>query len=103
MNDILITALAVVVGVLSVGRLARLITQDSFPPSVWLRIKWDEITNDGPWAMLAHCHWCITPWITIPIGLWGWLSDLHASWWVFNAWLAIAYVAAMVVDRDEAE
>lgn len=103
MNDTLITILAVVVGVLSVGRLTRLITQDSFPPSVWLRIKWDELTNDGPWSILAHCHWCITVWITIPIGLWGWLSNLHWSWWAFNLWLAVAYAAAMVVDRDEAE
>lgn len=103
MNETLIIALAVVVGVLSVGRLTRLVAQDSFPPSVWFRIKWDELTNDGPWSVLAHCHWCLTPWITIPIGLWGWLSDLHWSWWAFNVWLAVAYLAAIVVDRDEAE
>jgi hypothetical protein len=42
-------------------------------------------------------------WVTIPVGLWGWLSALHVSWWVFNGWLAIAYVAAMVVERDEVE
>lgn len=101
MNDTLITILAVVVGILSVGRITRLLTQDTFPPSVWLRIKWDNLTNDGPWTILFHCHWCLAPWITIPIGLWGWLSDLHWTWWVFNVWLAAAYLASMVVQFDE--
>lgn len=103
MMEVVVILGAVIVGVLSVARLARLITQDSFPPAVWARMKWDEITDDGPWSLLAHCHWCITPWLTIPVGLWGWLSELHTSWWVFNGWLAAAYVAGMIVERDEVE
>jgi hypothetical protein len=101
MVEILGVALAVVVGILSAGRLTRLITQDTFPPAVWFRMKWDDWTDDTAWNPLFHCHWCLSPWLTLPIGLWGWLTDLHIAWWVFNGWLAAAYVVAMVVERDE--
>lgn len=94
---------AVIIGTLSAARLTRLITQDSFPPAVWLRIKWDTLTDDSGWNVLFHCHWCMAPWMVLPIGVWGWLSDLHISWWVFNLWLAVAYIASMIVERDEKE
>lgn len=103
MVDVIVVIGAIVVGVVSVARLARLITQDSFPPSVWFRMKWDDWTNDGDWSTLMHCHWCITPWLTVPVGLWGWLSELHTSWWVFNGIFAAAYVSGMIVERDEVD
>jgi len=103
MVEIIGIGAAVVVGILSVARLTRLVTQDSFPPAVWLRVKWDDITDGSGWNTLLHCHWCLAPWLTIPVGLWGWLTDLHWSWWAFNGWLAAAYVASMVVERDEVE
>ena len=92
---------ALVVGLLSTARLTRLITQDEFPPSVWLRIKWDDATDGSSWNTLLHCHWCLSPWLVIPIGSWAWLSDFHISWWVFNGWLAASYAVAMIVERDE--
>lgn len=103
MTGVVVIVGAVIVGVFSIARLTRLVTQDSFPPSVWLRMKWDDITNDGPWSILAHCHFCMSFWITIPIFLWGWLSDLHTAWWVFNGIFAASYAAAMTVERDEVE
>lgn len=103
MMDTLGIALAVIVGLLSAARLTRLVTQDTFPPAVWLRMKWDEITDDGPWSTLMHCHWCLGPWMVIPVGLWGWLSEFHTPWWVVNVWLAAAYVVSMIVERDEKE
>jgi len=39
--------------------------------------------------------------VVVPIGLWAWLSDLHISWWVFNTIMAAAYVAPMIVERDQ--
>lgn len=101
-NELVVVA-AVIVGTLSAARLTRLITQDSFPPAVWLRIQWDNRTDGTGWNVLFHCHWCMAPWMTLPVGLWGWLSNLHASWWVFNLWLAVAYIASMIVERDEKE
>lgn len=101
MTDELVWAVAVVVGLLSAARLTRLLTQDSFPPAAWLRRKWDEVTDDGDWSILAHCHWCMGPWMTLPVGAWALLSELHISWWLFNGWLAAAYVVSMIVERDE--
>lgn len=103
MVEILLWIIAFVVGSLSAGRITRLLTQDSFPPAVWLRVKWDDKTDGNSWNVLMHCHWCLSVWVTAPIGLWAWLSNLHTSWWVFNGILAATYVAAMIVERDEKE
>lgn len=109
LSEVLTFIAATVVGVLSVARLTRLITQDSYPPVVFVRKWWDKVTTvkegpgkgaQGAWYDLVDCPYCAAPYITIPILGWALLSDLHWTWWVFNGWLAIAYVAAMVVVRD---
>lgn len=103
MVEIVVWILAFVVGTLSAGRITRLLTQDTFPPVVWFRMKWDDLTDDSDWNKLFHCHWCLSFWIVVPIALWGWLSNLHTSWWVFNVIMAAAYVTPMIVERDEKE
>lgn len=103
MTQEIVVLAAVIVCTLSAARLTRLITQDSFPPAVWFRIKWDDITGESGWNTLLHCHWCMAPWMVLPLGAWGWLSNLHVSWWVFNLWLAVSYIASMIVERDEKE
>lgn len=103
MNEMIIIGVASLVAILSAARLTRLIAQDSFPPSAWLRVKWDNLTDGKSWNPLLHCHWCLAPWCMAVVGLWGWLSELHAAWWVFNAWLAGSYLASMIVERDEKE
>lgn len=101
MVEIFVWVLAFVVGSLSAGRITRLIVHDDFPPSVWFRIKWDDKTDGSEWNKLFHCHWCLSFWITVPLGLWAWLSNLHTSWWVFNAIMAASYVVPMIVERDQ--
>lgn len=101
MVEITLWIVAFVVGTLSAGRITRLIVHDDFPPIVWLRIKWDNKTDGSGWNKLLHCHWCFSMWAVVPIGLWAWLSNLHTSWWVFNALMAAAYVAPMIVERDQ--
>lgn len=101
MVEITLWIVAFIVGSLSAGRITRLFTADDFPPIVWLRIKWDDKTDGSGWNKLFHCHWCLSMWVVIPIGIWAWLSNLHASWWVFNTILAAAYVAPMIVERDQ--
>ena len=102
METYLILGVAALVGILSSARLTRLLTQDVWPPVVWLRIKWDDWTEDyGDWNKLFHCHWCMGPWTTAVIGAWGWASNLHWTWWAFNIWLAAAYLNSMIVERDE--
>lgn len=92
---------AVIVGVLSTARITRLVTQDDFPPSVRLRAWWDKVTNDGEWSKLVHCHWCFSPYAAWPVLATALIFDLHPAWWIVNGWLAGAYVASMVVERDE--
>lgn len=105
-------ALAALIGVLSVARLTRLVTQDTYPPVAWLRGKWDQInektvTRDGatfkipgPWTDMLHCPYCFSTWAAIPVLAWALLSDLSPAWWIVNGWLAGIYVAAMIVVRD---
>lgn len=102
MVEIFWTVAAFAVGVLSAARLTRLVMHDSFPPAVWFRIKWDDVTEDNGWNPLFHCHWCLSPWMTLIILSWGWLSDTDPVWWFFNLFLGGSYVAGMIVERDEA-
>jgi hypothetical protein len=101
MVEIFVWVIAFIVGILSAGRLTRLVVHDSFPPSVKFRMWWDDKTDGSLWNPLFNCHWCLSFWITLPIGLWAWLSNLHTSWWVFNAIMAASYVVPMVIERDQ--
>jgi hypothetical protein len=97
--------LAILVGIFGVGRLTRAIVHDDFPPSVWLRMTWDKITKDGPWAKLFHCWWCLSQWIALLCIVHFLLTDLALwvlwSWWIIWGSLALGYIATMVVVRDE--
>lgn len=91
---------AAIVAIVSTARITRLVTQDTFPPSAWVRAKWEKVTHDGHWAPLVSCPWCFSVWASAFVLGWGLLSNLHWTWWVFNGWMALAYLAAMVVVRD---
>ena len=95
---------AAIVAVISSARITRLVTWDHYPPSVWLRTKWDTLTNDGPWSLLAHCGYCFGLWAAAFVVGWGYLSNFHWTWWLFNGWLAVGYLAAIVMafDGDDA-
>jgi hypothetical protein len=98
------------IAVFGVGRLARLITYDAFPPMVWWRLKWAKLTakpdgSEGKWEKLFTCYWCLTPWLMlialVVLGLsWDTLW-LALVWLGFLGWFALSYVTSMVVDRDE--
>lgn len=104
MADVWVWVAAGLVGVLSVARLTRLVTADTYPPVKAVRDWWElRVTKSGPWAELVTCPFCAAPYIAAVVLAWGWLSDLHTPWWVFNGWLALAYVAAMIVVRDTPE
>lgn len=108
MTDFQWIAIAVVT-VLSVARITRLVTWDSFPPSAWLRARWDTITHDGSWSILAHCGYCFAVWAAFGVVLWGYWCDWDGAWgtvwWIVNGSLAASYVGAIVMsfDGDEGE
>lgn len=82
------------------ARLTRLVVFDSYPPSVWLRVKWDDWTEDSQWNPLLKCGYCLSPWLVLALGLVGWFSGPHWLWWAFTAWMAASYIAAIVVAYD---
>lgn len=93
---------ACVVGILSSARLTRLIVDDSWPVTEWIKFRYLMVVNEA-WAELVRCAFCFAPWATLVVGAWGWASGLHWTWWAFNGWLAGAYLAALVVVRDTPE
>jgi len=97
--------LAVVVGVVGAARLTRVIVIDDYPPSVALRVWWDTITKDGPWAKLVHCPWCLGPWATLA-ALVSFLVSFSTpalgwAWWIFWGWLALSYWTSQYVYFDQ--
>lgn len=94
----------VLVAVLGVGRVARLVTYDDYPPTIWLRSRWAALTHDNGWSKLASCFWCATPWLMLVALVWFWLGYgtwVETAWWIFWGWLAISYLCSMIVARDE--
>ncbi len=105
LDNIWIAILAILVGVLGTGRLTRAVVYDDFPPFVWWRMKWSEWTGGGPWEKLFHCWWCLGFWVALVCIGWFLLIDVNAfflwSWWIFWGALALSYVSAMIIVRDE--
>lgn len=91
---------AFLVGSAASARIARLIGFDSYPPVVWLRIKWDNATHNSDWNKLIHCGYCSTPYIAAADGGWGWVTHFQLAWWIVNIWLAASYAAAYIVSYD---
>jgi len=90
-----------IIAVVASARLTRLIVEDEYPPSVWIRIQWDRLTRDGPWSKLAHCGWCASPYVAaLVLGL-GYFLDWPTWWYVVTAWLAASYAAGWINFHDE--
>lgn len=96
---------ALVAAIFGVGRLSRIAVYDDFPPAAKLRAFWDKVTDDGPWSKLAHCYWCSTPWIMAFALVWFVIALnvtwLMIAWFVFWGWLAVSYIATIVIAYDE--
>lgn len=93
--------LAAVVAVLASARLTRLVIYDVFPPSAWIRDKWDALVpEESKWNPLLGCHYCLAPWVTLVVMGAGWASDLHPAWWFVTSWLGLSYAASVVVSYD---
>ena len=88
------------VTITSAARITRLFVYDAFPPSAWLRAKWDSLTHDGDWSLVAHCNYCASFWITIAVLGSGWISDWHPVWWFVNGVFGASYMAAILVQKD---
>ena len=98
--------MALIVGIFSVARTARLLVWDSYPPVAWLRMKWDDKFGDEGWGVLIHCQFCCTPYMAMGMALWWWLAFTYgdgtaqAAWWTINGVWGLSYVSAMLVSYD---
>ena len=98
------TILAVVFIVAS-ARITRLIVADTFPPSVKLRI-WYEDRASGGWESLLSCPWCFGFWAVVANAAAGWAAHGLGSltwtiWAVGNGLMAASYVTSYIVFHDE--
>ncbi len=111
---------ALFLAVVAMGRVTRLVVHDAWPPVRWIRerfVGWSEQTRTvgdhqeltwrASWTLLATCPFCFAPWAVLVSLVWAWASQLDASswagglWWLAHIWLAVSYLSAMLVLRDE--
>lgn len=92
--------LAFLVGILATARLTRLLVFDDFPPTKWIRSKWDDWTDNNGWNELLHCAFCASFYIGAFVVAIGFASGFHPAWWATCSVLAGSYVAAMIVASD---
>lgn len=94
-----------VVFIVASARITRLIVADTFPPSVKLRI-WYENRASGGWESLTNCPWCFGFWaVTLNAGL-GWAAyalgpPAWTVWAVVNGLFAASYAVSYIVFHDE--
>lgn len=98
---------AFLVGIVAVGRAARLLVFDDFPPTKAIREGYVRRASEG-WGTLLLCPFCIAPYLAAGDLAWFLLgyhySDWwYAAWWVVNVWAAVSYLAAILVAYDEPE
>ena len=91
------------IGTLAVARAARFVVFDEYPPMLWLRLKWFVLLGDSNWKKLMDCAFCAAPYLAAGDMAFAYFTDFHWSWWMVNIWLAVSYVAAIVVAYDEPE
>lgn len=102
---------AFVLGTVAVGRAARLVTHDAYPPMQWLRLRWltwaGQTERREGWGPLLTCPFCCAPYLAAGNLAWALTAGLEwgpfwsSAWWVVNAWAAVSYLAAILVVRDE--
>jgi hypothetical protein len=92
--------------ILAVERVLRLVVDDDYPPMVWAREKFVNAVPEK-WGKLVECPWCAAPYIAAGFLAWTaidyrWMFGygLHWTWWLFNAWLAISWIASWLSLRD---
>jgi len=98
-----------IVGTLASARLVRLVSFDEYPPTVWMRNKWDQVTlkedaesvqKYAGWNKLIHCAFCASFYITAVVAIAGLVTSFGVVWWVVCSILAASYVAGMIVASD---
>lgn len=107
--DVLLHPLVLgIIGIVSVARVTRLVTHDTWPPMEWARPR--IAARLKGWAELIVCPFCVAPYLMVVQIAWFLLlyenvSTTHFLWfWVLpNAWWAFSYLASIIVAYDQPE
>lgn len=91
------------VTILSAARITRLLVVDEFPPIKAVRDRYEDRTDGSGWQAISYCAYCMAPWVTTALVLWGWLTDFATAWWLVNIIFAVSYLAAVFVRFDKGE
>lgn len=104
MNDTLMHTIAFILGVIAVGRAARLLVFDDFPPTKAVR-EWYTKKVTGKWEGLFLCPFCLAPYLAAGDLAWYLLAEdwVVDAWWIVNIWAALSYLAAILVAYDQPE
>ena len=91
-------ALSLAVGFLAVARITRLLVEDKLMVGYrqWVVRKWG---SDSLPSYLAHCPWCTSIWVAIPIMP---VTAIWPNFWVIGLFAipAASMVAGLLLDRD---
>lgn len=93
-----VLVVSLIVGALAVARITRLLVEDKIMVGYrqWVTQKWGP---DSWPAYFAHCPWCTSYWVAIPIMVtatlfpYPWVIAIFAPW-------AASMVAGCLLDRD---
>jgi hypothetical protein len=91
---------AAIIASLGTARLTRLTAEDDWPPVARARNWAIERWNDSEWIELAVCPFCQAMYHAAFTVFFGYITHMHAVWWMFYGWLSLAYIAGMIVARD---
>lgn len=89
--------------VMSAGRITRLLNVDKFPPIRWVRERFENATDGSDWQLLTICVYCMSFWVVLALGAWGYLTDWQEAWWVINGLFAASYATGILVALDKGE
>lgn len=99
--------LAIITGLTSLTRATRLIVDDTYPPTEWLKAKLMAKLPER-WHQLFECPWCAAPYLALPATIWFALLVQFPTWtvnnwlwWCVNGWAAASWVAAFATLRDQ--
>jgi hypothetical protein len=110
--DPLLIVAAAIVAFVAVGRAARLLTHDDWPPAARVRAWWINKTEvrggwRAEWSGLFTCPFCMAPYLALGDLTWVVLAGVEPdgfwsnAWWFVNGWAALSYAAAILVAYDE--
>lgn len=101
--------LTLILVAIAAARGTRLIVHDVYPPAYAVRQAWIRLVGeDSVWRKLVECHYCASPYVAL--ALWApvyafsnqlGLGPMPFGWpFAIVTWLALSYLAAIIVSFD---